>query len=371
MSEHPSAETFHGLLSSNGLRDRATVQAEAALASFFKLEAEVQLRFATVVDAYITASLGEPETQAAQERRLRIEYLDAMRAAAAFHSLEAGNGPTIAQYREARDALGLLPTHQDITRLFERWSRAADILCGRARHRTSRQRVLQRRAKKAARHFGVEQRHIENVQRWLDQPDRADRTRKDYDQFAYATNEAEPDARKHLVLGSAIQGRWGVGFADFVAFVRGDITIEEARERHVAHVRVQSDCELMTRKHVLAALGCTGAQLTRHIAYGRFPPAPLRFPGNQPAWLRADVEACVAGKEVPERDPVELQHQYLARREVVELLDANVDTVKAWLRLRRWDKVPRPAATFERFSYWRRADVERWLARRRAASRSP
>jgi hypothetical protein len=358
-----ASDTLPALLTADGRRDRSTMRVEGALVPFFDLTIGEQLRFAAVVNEYVGAAFDEPETEAARERRRQAAALEAMDAAARYHQLPGGTGLTGDQYEQARAALGLMPTRREIADAFERWNRANDVFTGRARHETARQKQLRRRAQLARMYGALELRHIRAVQQWLAEP-RPARTRADYDLFARARNETESDATKHLVLGGAINAHWGVFFADFVAFVKGDITIEEARARRIADLESQGDCDLMLRDHVLALLRCTYAQLKYYLASGQFLAPSVRFSGQRVAWLREDVSAFLAGEDVPDRDPHELRRRYLSPGEFADLMDVPPEAVRGWFRYRRWDRMPAPDAKFATFSYWKRADVEAWLAER-------
>jgi hypothetical protein len=67
------------------------------------------------------------------------------------------------------------------------------------------------------------------------------------------------------------------------------------------------------------------------------------------------------GEEPPEREGWDLQSEVLALADVASTLGRPVGSLRRHLRLRQWDRIPRPAGRVGLTNYWWRADVERWL----------
>lgn len=344
-------------------RDEARVR--SALRPFFELSRREQLRMFELIGDYLAVPI-ERETAGQRITRVRALAQAQMRVVAEHHGRPPGRAPTRRQYEEAVGPLRLKVSFSQLLTVYETWQNACEVYEQRWHHESAAQYAQRAGGQygRGAATMSVSAKHVEGIRRWLaGSPPMLSRAA--YTDFARRHNEAETRAgrtpehpdRVHLVNGKQIESFWGIRFSDFIEFVQGRITIDEARERRLDQV-LHGDADLMSVSHVRVLLGLTKGQLETKLARGEVPP-PVKF-STRVAWLREDIEVIHADGVPPRRDLEATRARYLDSSETAALIRMPRDQFSYWLVEHRWDRVPEPAGALARFYYWRRVDVLAW-----------
>jgi hypothetical protein len=305
-----------------------------------------------------------------QQRALaRKEALEALLTAAEHLGLPAGEAPTMPQFDQAADELGLDWNSARVIRVWERWRLAQEVFNGEREARS-----LLGRDFRAAKSRSLKNREepIRGVKHWLrSRPRRKIATA--YDEFAKAENASKGPEEKRLRSAWSVRNALGLRWPSVIAVARGQFSVRAAREHELA--------ELLPKATTNAILGLPGAvrllgrsegAVRRTSEQSRHFPVPVAVIEGRRAWLYEDLKRYKRGLAAPKRSEAELQFLYMDAPELRARLKLSAEALVRRVKEQRWDLVPRPeGAVAAGVPYWLREKVEDWLRVKGKAELTP
>src|SRR4051812_32113292 len=188
-----------------------------------------------VFDA-LAKDLGVKLDKASQEQQrglARKEALEALLTVAEHLGLPAGEAPTIKQFDQAADELGIDWNSARVIRVWERWRLAQEVFKGQrsAGHLLARDfRSRQDRSRKNR------EEPIRGVKRWLRSHPKQEAAAA-YDQFAREHNENRGKEAKRLRLSYSVIYALGLHWLNVIKVAREELSVRAAREHELAELR--------------------------------------------------------------------------------------------------------------------------------------
>jgi predicted DNA-binding transcriptional regulator AlpA len=158
-----------------------------------------------------------------------------------------------------------------------------------------------------------------------------------------------------------IIGKFLLSWIELVGIARGELDLETTLGRGRRKIKQEGDRNvdgLVGTAWIGVVLGLTDAQIQYHAARSERFPLHVATLGYHRVWLRADVEAYRRKRPVPLRRANELQHLYLDRAALARLIGISWKATGA----EHAPHLPKPAGEINGRRYWRRANVDEWLA---------
>ena len=302
----------------------------------------------------------------------RVRALEDLKRAAAWLKLAEGEAPTVAQYREARAALGLELSSGQVIRRWERWRTACNALTGRGF-------VARTQAQRALRDVGMGRRRgtedfVTALRAWQDQPDMP-LSRRSYIAWSEsATEEREKVGERPLPSPSSITTGLALSWELAQRVATRELGVAQAQKLYLQQlIRESGPLELLPMSAVAIMFKTTGKRAPRLTKEPGFPPPAARI-GGGPCWYRADLEARRNGFDVTDREQGEAQRLIYSSAEVGRRLGLTSLQVATNVSHQSWHLTPPPAGRVSIYWYWLREDFDRWkkardrrLARERRA----
>jgi predicted DNA-binding transcriptional regulator AlpA len=202
--------------------------------------------------------------------------------------------------------------------------------------------------------------HISGLQLWLKtNPERFGIT--DYDRWVAVESKAGNEEEVTFVRGRAISKSLVLGWGDLLRVARGEVTIEGAHREGASAAKptkMRGPHDLISLQDVVELLNSTRDQAEHETYKARFP-RPVLLMSRRRFWIRGDVLAYLAGKEIPQRQENELRDEYLGLREMQDMTGLGSAVLEDGAR-----GVPAPVAYVGGRFLWLRREVEPALTRR-------
>lgn len=308
-----------------------------------------------------TSRAREHETQADRELRQRQEALAALRRVQAHLGRDCDAKLTPREFDQAAPELGLEWNSAKVVRAWERWRLATEALVGNRVPPSPTRRVRRRETGGKSR---THEEYLTAVRAWLaSEPD--SRSSAAYEAFVAEHDERREGDEPPLPRYQAIRIGLSLHWSEIVAVAVGKMTLAEASKRATDAIGDEEGEEtLIGRTTVARLLGRGHSHIGTLLAQETFPRPVARLYGNR-YWRRGDIVAYGEGRPFATRREGEFQAEVLDSRELATLLGLTRKALRTRLWEERWDVLPRPSGHDAKFPYWRRADVEEWLAGRR------
>lgn len=161
--------------------------------------------------------------------------------------------------------------------------------------------------------------------------------------------------------GGLVCSALALGWATVVAVSKGELTLEAGTARDLAAAYgVTGDGPLAGLAMVARVLGVS-VQHARTLAEdGRLPVSVATIAGHR-AWLMSEIREYADGGAVAVQAEDRMAREYMDTAELAALLEMRRGTLVRWLRLKRWDRIPKPGGSIGKgLSYWRRDGVRGW-----------
>jgi len=343
---------------------RREVEWQTVLRRVLDLPARDQLELAQALTEYLGVAGLWKEDERARQMRLRAEAMDAVRAAAEYLQLPAGQAPKVKEFQRADRETKLPMRYDAVLAAFEgQWRLVARYFRGETIPATAAQRAMLR--KYMGRRDGVREAPLTGVRLFLTQDPPPAATRlEDYDGWAREFNEHRPPEYMRVNEHAAhICIQFGVGWDDVLAAARGHKDLEQAREASL-ELALANAGPLIANALVCAMLGVSTD--SRPGLQAAFPQPVFYFTNGHPLWCRSDIDAYLAGRRDFTHEAGVLQEQYLDTRQLGEnvLGVTSTGAIRQRVNHQRWETVPEPLGKAGDQHYWSRADVEAWLRER-------
>jgi hypothetical protein len=305
-----------------------------------------------------------------QQRALaRKEALEALLAVAEHLGLPAGEAPTMPQFDQAADELGLDWNSARVIRVWARWRLAQEVFKGERSARS-----LLGRDFRAAQNRSLKNREepIRGVKYWLRSRPRLETTMA-YDQFVKADNASKAQEEKRLRSAASVKRALGLRWPSVIAVARGELSARAARERELAELLPKATPNaILGLRGAVRLLGRAEGAVRRASQQSRHFPVPVAVIENRRAWLYDDLKRYKRGLAAPKRSEAELQYLYMDASELRSRLNLSAEAFGRRVKEKRWDLVPRPeGAVAARVPYWLREKVEDWLRVKGKAELTP
>jgi hypothetical protein len=306
------------------------------------------------------------EHRRAVERR---EALEALFAVAEYLGLPAGEAPTIAQFNQCADELGLSWNSGRVIRIWERWRLAQEIFTGQRRASAFITRDFYARQNRALKD---REDPVKGVKRWL-------KTRPDvetslaYDAFVASGNAELREGEKRLRSAGSVRAALGLHWPSVIAVARGEFSITRARENEVAEMMPRATTDaILGLPGAVRLLGRKGEAVRRAAEESRHFPVAVAVIAGHRAWFYEDLKRYRRGLAAIKRSEGELQYLYMDGPELETRLKLSPSVFKRRVAEKRWDLVPRPEGLVAAGApYWLRAKVEDWLRVKGKAELTP
>jgi hypothetical protein len=305
-----------------------------------------------------------------QRASARKDALDAILAIAEHLGLPAGEAPTMAQFDQAADELGLDWSSARVIRAWERWRLAVEVFKG---ERDARSFIGRDFHAAPDRSLKNREEPIRGVKRWLRSRPSLE-TVAAYDEFAKAHNASKAPADKRLRSSQSVSSALRLRWPNVIELARGEVSLTDARERELAELLPKANSGN-------AILGLPGASRLLKRSEGavrnaseqrRHFPTPVAVIAKHRAWLYDDLKRYKRGLSTPKRAEGELQYIYMDAPELTTRLKLTPEMLRRRIKEKRWDLVPRPeGAVAARAPYWLREKVEDWLRVKGKAELTP
>jgi hypothetical protein len=333
--------------------DGARLAKRAALALSLREQLEL---LAWLVD-YLEAGTGRktdvPAGVLAEARALA--WLDQV---AKRLELAAGEPPTREAYERVYKLVPGAMSATTVGRIFGSWQLATDAFRRGGRPETAAQASMRRDALGRGRAF---EDYISGGSLWLESNPHS-RERKDYNGFVREWNPTRPADALPLVLADTATRQTGLSWVDFVACAGGELTREQALERRREPKRGPVDCGPLVGIGAVAALLGYGSTWLPPLRDARFPrPVALLGAERKRVWRRTDIEAYRDGSSDALSTAYELQDEILLAADICTRLAIAKSSLRTYL-CHHPDRAPAPAGRAAGTYWWRRTDVEAWLA---------
>lgn len=321
---------------------------EAVLQRFADLSSRAQVEAFSLMREYLGG--GVKETAIDQEIARRKAALEALRQVAADLRLPDGQAPTTTQFRETAKRLGLGWSVSKVGRAWGKWRFACEAYAGHRLRRTARQQgVLDAHTGKRR----VYEDYVTCLRLWLDTRPPAE-TIAAYDRWAQEFNEVLPRNQKPVLGWAAIYYALRVGFHDALRVGRGEVALVEVPKRRGDHTKDEGP--LASRQWIAGEFGLSPHQAANVPRSPKFPKPVVMLSGRR-LWLKDDVRTYFSNKPFPERQGFDLRDDYLGLAELAALMGKRPRMISQTTRL------PKAAGIAGKTRYWRRDEVEQWLAR--------
>lgn len=207
--------------------------------------------------------------------------------------------------------------------------------------------------------------HLDGVRLWLGIGPRRE-SMAAYDRWASAC--IDPVGSRPC-LGGPVCSRLALRWPTVLAVAKGELTLEAGAARDLAEARgITADGPLLGLAMVARVLGLS-VQHARALANsGRLPVSVATIAGHR-AWLTSEIREYADGRTMPAQAEGRKSREFMDTAELAALLEMKRDALVRWLRLERWDRIPKPAGSIGKgLSYWRRDTVRGWRSRREGAA---
>lgn len=340
-----------------GVRGKLPRQSAALLHSFAALTGEEQLLAYEAITEYLQA--GETRLAVDPELQERATALRVMRTAVEHLGLTDAGKLLVREFnaapKEVRDGW----TSSRVIRAWGSWTLAKQALTGGRKTETARQRALRTA-------FGVNELtvsdYLAGVRAWL-ATNPPTSSQDAYRDWAREQNLVLREGALPYPVPLSIRMGLNLRWATIVEVARGEISIDKAKKDEFRHQGSASTGEhdLVTRMDVALITGKHPGVVHAMTRRDDFPTAVLVMGGRHRYWLREDVEAYLAGQEVPERTENELGDLYVNVEQVAEIVGVSPSSID---RLRN---IPAPVFRGRSARLWRRSDIEAFKKERERA----
>ena len=316
---------------------------------------------------------GVPISSADQELRERVEALNALRSAAAHLGLPPERAPTVREYDNARDKLGLELSARQIQYRWGMWREAGNALTGKRTSESPEQVALRRPtspAKELQRGAGpTGELPLAALRAWLADTPGSPRSSADYDRWRRRVNKGRPEEDRYMALATIFQTLllpWAVAVE--VARPDAELDLATAQERYMQQLKHESGPLGLCNASAIALLhGEPAWQVQTWANEGKLPPSVAVLMGSR-IWRWTDIEAHAVNKNlVFEHSEGELQEQVMDYDELVLVLQGDLPLKQIKARVSSAlvtgrPTVPPHAGWFSpEGRYWLRKDVEQWV----------
>lgn len=329
------------------MRGKLPRQAAALLERFIALTGEEQLLAYEALTEYLQA--GEKRLVVDPELEERSDALRLMRAVAEHLRIADAGQLLVRQFNAAPEDVREGWTSSRVIRAWGTWRLARQALTGGRATQTARQRALRSA-------YGVTRLraddYLAGVRAWL-ATDPPKLTAAAYYDWVREQNRSLPEGAMPYPAPLAIRHGLSLVWGATVEVARGDITLAEAKRHEFRHTRSVSTGEHnLVRKADIALIAGKHPTVARLMTYKPDFPTPVIVIGNRRYWLREDIDAYLAGEEVPERTENELGDLYVNTRQAAAIIGVRME---GFHHLR---KLPEPVFKGHADRLWRRSDIE-------------
>jgi hypothetical protein len=340
------------------------------------IERVLDLPLRDIMEAYAQigrylAAAGPGETRAERQIRERAEALTALTRAAEHLGLASAVAPTVRQYTEAREALGLQLSWQQIQRRWGMWREAAQALTGGRTTISREQEALRRSPARDLSGAPKYEAPLRGLRAWLTQAPAPRRLgTADYNAWVKRHNEGLPRDDRYLSATAALG----------VLVVAWDVALEVARPDSaldLATARAKHLQQLKATSGPLGLCNLSGVSLVRNETRAEsqtkehgdeLPPYVAVVSGSR-VWRWTDIEAHAADEENYRAlyETGELQDQLMDYTDVAIVMQGTQTLKQSKARISNLlqtgsPNVPAPAGRVGQDAYWLRADFEQWCA---------
>jgi hypothetical protein len=295
--------------------------------------------------------------------------LEALLAVAEYLGLPAGEAPTIPQFNQGADDLGLPWNSGRVIRIWERWRLAQEVFTGQ--HRASAFITRDFHARQDRTLKGRED-PVKGVKRWLKTRPEV-KTSLAYDSFVASGNAELREGEKRLRSSGSVRVALGLRWPSVIAVARDEFSITRARENELAEMmpRAMTDA-ILGLPGAVRLLGRKGEAVRRAAEESRYFPVAVAVISGHRAWSYEDLKRYRRGLAAGKRSEGELQYLYMDGLELATRLKLASSAFKRRVAEKRWDLVPRPEGLVAAGApYWLRAKVEDWLRVKGRAELTP
>jgi hypothetical protein len=315
------------------------------------------------------SELGTPPDPVSRVVRERMEALAALAAAADHLKLPAGEAPTVRQYTEAREELGLQLSSRQIQYRWGMWREAGNALTGKRTTETPEQLAARRPSGSRGGGPPNVELPLAALRAWLtSKPRPAREYTTDYKRWRQRANQGRARADLYpaaTTVLAVLLVPWEV--AVDLARPGSKLDLTTCRETYMQQLKEQSGpFGLCNITGVALAMNATRPDVER-LANARELPPPVAVLSQSRVWRWTDAEAFAANRSfVFEHDEGQLQAELMDQDELARLLQGKRTHQQSKDRIRNAlgtgrPTVPPPAGWFgQEDRYWLRETVSRW-----------
>jgi len=326
----------------------------------YRLPVREQMMVFRALREYLGNEIGE-ENIFDKEIRERQGALGAMRRVADHWRLEANVAPTATQHKQTPSEV---TDGWSVTRVGEAWGRyrfAQQALRGEAVPETVAQQRLRRSTSGRAR---AREDYVSGVRRWLE-TNPASSAKPGYDDYARQHNSGVLSGKEGMMMvgGAGVMAGLGLRWPAVLRLCEEgadyDALRAEALREHLA--KDYGPLGLVTSEGVGHMLGRSSADVMYLHKRGMLAAVPVLILARARGWFIKDIEAFVAGRQVPSRQENELRPQVMNSNEVAHLVGVTRNSLNSMLH-KSTGTVPPPDGCLSLYLYWMREKTERWVA---------
>jgi hypothetical protein len=320
----------------------------------------------------LSKDLGVELDKASTEQRRALQRRDALAAllAVAEHlGLPAGQAPTIPQFNQGADDLGLSWNSGRVIRIWARWRFAQEVFTG---ERSASAFVTRDLRVRQDRSYKNREDPVKGVKRWLKTRPEIESTTA-YDAFVVTANAKRGEGEKRLRSSDSVREAFGLRWSSVLAVARNQCSVKQARENELAEMlpRATTDA-ILGLPGVVRFLGRAKQAVRRASEESRHFPTAVAVIAGHRAWFYEDLKRYRRGLAAAKRSEGELQYLYIDAPELMSRLKLSPEPFSRRVREKRWDLVPRPEGLVTAGApYWLRAKVEDWLRTKGKAELTP
>ena len=289
---------------------------EAVMTRFFALAPPNQLRAFAAMRDYLGSEI--VETKVDRLLREREQSLRVLAAVAQELHLPEGAAPTPKQFDATARQIAPGWNVTRVGRAWGRWRFACEFFTGQREAESSKKFGIRRVMSGRLRSH---EEYLSSVRLWLETNPRQ-RWQADYDGWRQEYNDQRPAGALPIASVKTICRSLGLRWPQVISVAAGDQDLVSAMKERREEVLERADRVghgLVTSVWVRAVTGLHDTALWTKTHDGDFPAHVATF-GKARVWLRTDVEAYLAGRPFPKRKENALQHRYMDRRAVTEML---------------------------------------------------
>jgi predicted DNA-binding transcriptional regulator AlpA len=344
-------------------RKRAEADWRAVFARILELSRAEQEALRLELNQYL-AEPGVERTALEIQEEARAAAIAGFREVAAAVGAPTNKRMSPQRFDAAAESVGSEWRSGRIVRIWEKWGFAMRKIEALWTPLTPAQRAIRHRNAKAMSRRTIDD-YFASVAAWL-ATDPPETSIDAYDAWGVRANDGLPPEELPHVKSKSVRANTGLGWAAILAVVRGELSFEDQIAKEIeAMLTVSGPLDLVALRYISLTLECSRDEAVKHTERPGFPAWAADLEGVR-AWLRTDVEAHVAGRALPEREPGFAQVELLTRRDAAALVGLTPSTLKFYVGMKDWHKAPPPSGRVGNGGwYWLPADVTAWQERNR------